>query len=211
MYMDRMDLSKMLNDAKGMLNDSLTRTYHGYESICKGRILTGSCDLLLARVESLASSILAAFSSVVITSISLIITPLFLIPTASLNLASRISGISSYKAVQKFTRDSNDKIYRTFRVHYLGITTIFLFLSASIINTFLPGILKTQNIFIRSIQQLVKPLDPHQIIRRIVPEKENTVKAKKKFSLLTFADKCFLRDAENSLYKWSCQNSPIKT
>ena len=93
----------------------------------------------------------------------------FLIPATALNLISRVPGISSFESVQNFTRDSSDAIYRTLRVHLLAIPVIFLFLFASCVNTFLPGVLKPQNIVFNSIHSLVKSLGPLRAIRAVVP------------------------------------------
>ena len=155
--------------AKRLLDDSVTRTLSGYNSFGEGAPLSGCGNILLARVESVAAFAFAALSSVLSLVLSITITPLFLTSITVLNLASRIPGISSFESVQNFTRDSSSVIYRILRVHLIAIPVIFLFLTASTINTFLPGILGPQNIFFISVHWMVEPLGQLKTIRAVVP------------------------------------------
>lgn len=178
-------------NAKRLLDDSITRTLHGYRLICKGAVLTGCGNILLGRLESVASFAFVALSSAFLTVGSTIMTPCFIIPTTILNLASRIPGISSFESVQSFTQSSSNAIYRTLKVNLIAIPTIFLFLSASAVNIFLPGILKSQNIFFNSIHGMVKSLGPLQRIRAIVPDVTNIIGTEKNLSVLAGAEEYF--------------------
>lgn len=153
--------------AKLLLKDSIRRTLNGFE---KGS-LSGIGHILLARIESVAAFALAGFSATFFTLCSLFATPCILIPAAVLNLASRLPGISSYAAVKKFTQASSDLIYRICRVHAIGIPVIILFLTASGVNTFLPGLLKAKNLFLDAIQTRVAPLGPLKTLRAVFERK----------------------------------------
>lgn len=151
-------------NAKRLLDDSVERTFKGYRAVGEGSIITGFGHLLLARVESVAAFSFVALTATPLGFAGVILTPCFLITAIPLNLASRLPGISSFECVQNFTRDSSDGIYRTIRINLLAIPIIFLFLSASGINTFLPGILKPQNVFFNAIHGLVESLGPLKTI-----------------------------------------------
>lgn len=189
---------EMPYDAKRLLDDSVTRTLRGYSSICAGEVLTGCGNILLARIESAAAWAFVALSSAVLMLGSTLMTPCFLIPATVLNLASRIPGVSSFESVQNFTRDSSNAIYRTLKVHFIAIPVIFLFLSASSINTFIPGILKPQNVFFSSVHRMVEPLGPLQTIRATVSGVTSIVGTETELSALDAA--------EEYLRALSCQN-----
>jgi hypothetical protein len=178
-------------DAKRLLDDSIDRTLRGYRGISEGAVLTGCGNILLARVESVAAFSFAALSTAILTLGGAIVAPCFLIPATALNLISRIPGISSFASVQNFTQDSSDAIYRTLKIYLLAIPVIFLFLSASAINTFLPGILKSQNVFVNSIHGIVEPLGPLLTIRAIVQDVAEIVGTTTNISLLAGVEEYF--------------------
>lgn len=185
-------------NAKRLLNDSVSRTLQGFSSIGDSAFFTGCGHILLARVESVASCALVTFSSALLMVGSLILTPFFLIPAIVLNLGSRIPGISSFQAVQNFTQTSSDVIYRIGKVYLIAIPVILLFVSTSIINTLLPGILKTQNVFFDSIHWMVESLGPLKRIRAIVPGVTEIVG--------TYEDISFLEGIEDFFRSLSYQN-----
>ena len=116
-----------------------------------------------------------------------------------MNLLSRIPGISSFKSVQIFTQNSSNAIYRTLKVNLIAIPVIFLFLSASAVNIFLPGILKSPNVFFNSIHEIVKSLGPLQTIRAIVPDVANIIGTQKDLSALARAEE-YLRALSSQNY-----------
>lgn len=177
--------------AKRLLNDSVSRTLRGFNQIGEGAILTGSGNLILARIESVAAFAMVAISSSFILIIGVVITPLFLPPTIVLNLASRIPGISSFESVQNFTSSSSNVIIRVIKVSLAAIPATSLFLATSCINTFLPGALGTQNIFFRLIHSIVKPLGPLQRIIAVVDNTKIQGMPNKKDSFLEFYEEYF--------------------
>lgn len=178
-------------NAKRLLDDSITRTLRGYNLIGEGTILTGCGYILLGRIESVVACAFVSLSSALFVLGSIIATPCFLLPGVALNLASRIPGISSFETVQNFIRESSNVIYRTLKINFIAIPIIFLFLSASIVNTFLPGILKPQNIFSRSIHWMVESLGPLQTIRVVVPGAATIVGTEKNLSILAVGEEHF--------------------
>lgn len=185
--------------AKRLLNDSISRDRSGCSSIQSGSALSGCGDILLSRVESVAAIALAASSGLVFVLSSIIITPCFLIPAAILNLASRLPYISSFKLVQDFKEESSSLIYRTLKVNLIAIPVIFLFVTASSINTFLPRLLDSQNIFFRSINHLVESYGPLKRIHVTVPgEGSYTGSERERLSILEIA--------EDDLRSFSSQN-----
>lgn len=169
--------------AKRLLNDSLLRTLDGYASCKTGAILSGTGNILLARIESAASAALVTISSIII-SCSIFITPFFLVPTITLNLASRLPGISSYKNVQKFTQNTSDIIRRAIRVHLISVPVIFLFLIGCTVNLFLPGVLRPQNALFRAVHWMVDDYGPLKTIRAVVPGRTSVTGRKSKLSML---------------------------
>ena len=176
--------------AKQLLDNSVARTLRGDSSIKKGAVITGCGNILLARIESVVAFAFVALSAMFLFLGSAITAPCFLVPAIVLNLASRIPGIASFKAVQNFTRNSSSAIFRTFKVCLMEIPVIFLFLTASGINIFLPGILKSDNIFFKTIHNIVKSLGPLQRIRAVVPNITTVVGTKEKLSILEEAEEC---------------------
>jgi hypothetical protein len=170
--------------AKRLLNDSISRTHSGYHSMRSGAILKGSGNLLLGRVQSAAAFAFVTLTTAFLAPVSIILMPCFVVPAAVLNAASRIPGISSFKTVQNFTQRSSDVILRTFKVSAIAIPVISTFLFASTVNTFLPGILKAENIFLEAIHRLVKQLGPLQNIRVEVPGAGKVVGCEKRLSAL---------------------------
>ena len=175
-------------NAKRLLDDSVERTLRGYRGIGEGAIVAGFGNILLARVESATAFSFVALSATFLTLGGVIITPCFLIPATALNLISRVPGISSFESVQNFTRESSNAIYRTLRIYLVAIPVISLFLSASGINTFLPGVLKPQNMVFNSIHRMVEPLGPLQTIRGIVPNVTEVVGTETELSILAGAE-----------------------
>ena len=151
--------------AKQLLDDSLSRTFRGYGSIRAGELLNGSRDLLIGRVESAAACGLVALSSAFLALLSGFTTPIALIPAIALNIASRMPGVSSFQTAQDFIQGSNGVIYRIFRIHLIAIPTILLFLTASSVNTVLPGALGPQPVLLRAIEKLVGHLGQLKRVR----------------------------------------------
>lgn len=178
-------------NAKRLLDDSVERTLRGYRGIGEGAIVTGFGNILLSRVESATAFSFVALSAIFLTLGGVIMTPCFLIPATVLNLISRVPGIASFESVQNFTRESSDVIYRTLRIYLVAIPVIFLFLSASGINTFLPGVLKPQNVVFNSIHGIVESLGPLQTIRGIVPNVTEVVGTETELSALAGAEEYF--------------------
>lgn len=157
------------NGAKRLLNDSLSRTHQGFDSIRGGAVLKGCGHILAARVQSLAAYALVTLSSLYIIPITLIALPCFIVPTTALNLASRLPGLSTLQPVQRFTKRSSDVIYRALKVNVLILPVIFTFQFTAIVNTLLPGLLRTENVFLRAIHRLVRYAGPLHIKRVTVP------------------------------------------
>lgn len=181
-------------NAKRLLDDSVERTLRGYRAIGERFIVTGFGgfgNILFARVESAAAFSFVALSAILLAAGGAIMIPCFLIPATALNLISRVPGISSFASVQNFTRDSSNAIYRTLKICLLAIPVIFLFLSASGINTFLPGVLKPQNVFFNSIHELVESLGPLQTVRVIVPNVTEIVGTETEMSVLAGVEDYF--------------------
>jgi hypothetical protein len=155
-------------NAKRLLDDSVERTLKGYTDMSEGALVTGFGHILLARIESAAAFSFVALSSAMLAAAGFLI-DWFVIPVVALNLISRVPGISSFESVRDFTRDSSDILYRALRIHLIGISVVVLFLFASGINTFLPGVLRPRDRIFNSIQLVVEPLGPLQTIRAIVP------------------------------------------
>jgi hypothetical protein len=178
-------------NAKRLLDDSVERTLRGYSGIREGAIVTGFGNILLSRVESATAFSFVALSATFLTLGGVIVTPCFLIPATVLTLISRIPGISSFESVQNFTRESSNAIYRTLRIYLVAIPVIFLFLSASGVNTFLPGVLKPQNLVFNSIHGMVESLGSLQTIRAIVPNVTEVVGTETEMSALAGAEEYF--------------------
>lgn len=157
------------NGAKRLLNNSLSRTLHGFDSIRAGSVLKGCGHILAARVQSVAAYAMVTLSSLYIVPLTLIALPCFIVPATALNLASRLPGISTLQPVQRFTKRSSDVIYRSLKVNVLILPVIFTFQFTAIVNTFMPGLLKTENVFLRAIHRLVRYAGPLQIKRVTVP------------------------------------------
>lgn len=178
-------------NAKRLLDDSVERTLKGYRQIVDRSIATGLCNILLARVESAAAFSLVALSATLLTLVGVTLTPCFLIPAIALNLISRIPCISSFETVQNFTQNSSDAIYRSFRIYWIALPVIFLFLSASGVNIILPGVLKPQNAVFNAIHKIVQCLGPLQAIRAIVPNVTEVVGTETEHSILSLAEEYF--------------------
>lgn len=161
--------------AKYLLNDSITRTFDGYNSIRKGTVLTGCGNIFLGRIQSAAACAIVVFTAALDMIPFMILTPVFLIPTIALNLGSRLPKISSSQSVQNFTRDSSDVIRRIFKVYSIAIPVILLFSSTSAVNTFIPGVLKQENMFFNAIHKMVEPLGELKTLRASVPGANKTV------------------------------------
>lgn len=155
--------------AKRLLDDSIARTLRGGHELRNRAVLKGSGNILLGRVQSVVAFAMVTLASAFLMIPSVFFAPCFLAPATALNLASRLPGISSYHSVQKFTKSSSQVILRTLRVIAIALPVIFTFLTASSVNTCLPGILKPQNVFARAIHHLVKPLGDLKTIRAVVP------------------------------------------
>lgn len=171
-------------NAKRLLDDSVTRTLDGYNSIPQGAIFTGCGDILLARVESVTAGVFVILSGVFLMMSCAVMTPCCLVLAIPLNLASLIPGVSSFESLQNFTQDCNDAIYRLIKVQFIAIPVIFLFLSASTFNTFLPGILGPQNIFFSSIHSMVESLGQLHTINAVVPGEVSVVGTETKLSIV---------------------------
>lgn len=178
-------------NAKRLLDDSVERTLRGYRGVGEGAMINGFGHILLARVESAIAFSFVALSAAFLTLGVVILTPYFLIPATALNLISRVPGISSFQSVQNFTRKSSNVIYRTLRVYLVAIPVIFLFLSASGINTFLPGVLKPQKGVFDSIHRSVACLGPLKTIRAIVPSMTEVVGTETDLSALEGIEEYF--------------------
>lgn len=179
-------------DAKRLLNDSVKRTLRGYRSIKEDSVLTGFGHILLARIESAIAFVFVAISATFLLMVGVVIAPCFLAPAIVLNLLSRIPGISSFKSVQNFTKNSSNTIYRTLKVCLIALPVIFLFLSASAVNTFLPGVLKTQNVVFNTIHKLVEHLGDLQTIHAKVENSNyEATGTEKEFSILAGAEEYF--------------------
>lgn len=165
----------MSYNAKRMLDDSIERTPNGYNSICEGKFLSGSANILLARIESIVATLFVAISGTLVIGTQLALTAILLPPIIVLNLASRLPLISSFQSVQEFTHSTNDLISRALKTNLITIPIVFLFLSASTINVFLPGVLTSENIFFRAIHRLTDPLGPLLTIRATVPGNSSIV------------------------------------
>lgn len=177
--------------SKELIVNSISRTLEGYNLIYEHSIFTGCCKILLGRIESAAAIALVAFSSALLGFTSVCLTPIFIIPATILNIASRIPGISSFKSVQDFTNESSDAIYRIFRIYLIAVPTISLFLSLSIINLLLPGLLKSENIFFNLIHRLVEPLGPLEKIRVTVPNVKSIIGTEANISILVGVEDYF--------------------
>jgi hypothetical protein len=152
------------NGAKRLLRDSVTRTFDGYHNARKGAVLTGCGHLLLARAEAVGALALSIIFLGYKGLVSYIVFPFYFPIAISLNLASRLPALSSYERVQKFTDASSDHIYRTFRIYVIAIPVISLFLAASCVSIFLPGVLQPENMVFSAIDSLLKPLGPLQSV-----------------------------------------------
>lgn len=155
-------------NAKRLLDDSLVRTLQGYHTICEGSVLSGSAHILLARIESAVAFTFVAISGACITAADLIMAPVVIIPLASLNLISRVFPALPFS--KDFPQYSSDIIYRMLKINLVAIPAISLFLFASGVNTFLPGILRPDSGILKAIHYLVEDLGPLQRIRAIVPD-----------------------------------------
>lgn len=145
--------------AKELLKDSFERTERGLDKF-KNSQDSGLSDVLLGRIESAAACALVAFGASCLIFASALAGPLFLIPAIALNGASRLAWISSFESVKKFTSDSSDVIYRSIKVGLILPAASALFLSSSLINTFIPSLLKADNLFSTKLRDLVKSLGP---------------------------------------------------
>ncbi len=176
-------------EARRKLVDSVERTHRGYKEIDEDSVVSGLGNILWGRVQSAAAFLSVALTSTVVgLPAGVILTPCFLIPTIALNWISRAPDISSSEYGQKFTEYSNDLIYRTLRVNLLAVPVIFLFLSASGANTFLPGVLKPQNRIFDAMRRFGESLGPLETIRAVVPGVTEVVGTETKFSLLSGAE-----------------------
>ncbi len=158
------------NKSRQLLDDSIERTFRGYRAIGDGSIPSGFGNILLGRVESAASFAFALLSGTFLMLGGIFLAPCFLVPATILNLISRAPGISSFKSVENFTRDSSDAICRTVKVCLVALPVIFLFLSVSGINTFLPGVFGPQNIAFDAIHTLVECLGSRQRVAPTIPD-----------------------------------------
>jgi hypothetical protein len=173
-------------NAKRLLHDSVTRTQNGYRSISDREILTGSCNIVLARIESAVACAFVAVTGSLLIVVALPLNACFLVPVSILNLASRIPGLSSFNPVQNFTKNTNQIMARILKVNIIAIPVIFTFVTASFCNTFLPILLKEQNVFFRAIHWMVESLGPLERVHAVF-EEDNTITAtgsKKIFSIL---------------------------
>jgi len=186
-------------NAKRMLDDSIERTLNGYNSVCEGKFLSGSGHILLARIESLAAMLFVTISGSFVIGTQLILNAFFLTPMIALNLTSRLPIISSFQSVQKFTQSTNDLIYRALKTNLITIPIIFLFVSTSTINVFLPGVLKSQNIFSQTIHRLTDPLGPLLTIRATVPKKTSIVGTPKELHIFEIYEE-YLRALSSQNY-----------
>ena len=176
--------------AKRLLDDSVERTFRGYQGICDGAVLTGSGNMLLARVESVAAFSLAALVLPVIIPHTAW-TACRLVFTTPLNIVSRLPGISSSKSVQNFTHRSNEEIYRISRIYLKIIPIPFLFLAASAFNTVFPGVLRPQNVVFDLIHSMVESLGPLKSIRAIGPDGYQVVGTKHRMSSIDLLEEMY--------------------
>lgn len=160
-------------NAKLLLEDSFSRTQTGINLLKNNDYLAGCGHVLLARIESAAANALVAFNSSVLILGSILISPFFLVPAIVLNGASRIPGISSYETVRNFTLYSSDAISRCFKISLILPPVVLIFLTVSCINTFLPSVLKTENIFTNAITALTESLGPLKTFHVNVPGSED--------------------------------------
>lgn len=161
--------------SKWLLKDSMERSINGWHQLTHGQPFAGSGNLLLARIESVASWALVVLSGTILGLHSLILTPFFIIPTTVLNLASRLPGISYFESVKNFTTCSSTIIYRTARVHLLAIPVLFLFTTAAVVNTVIPCWMKPDGFFMNGIHALVSPLGNLQSVKATISKKQNCV------------------------------------
>ncbi len=169
--------------AKEFLKDSFERTERGLDKIKKNEV-SGLSDVLLARIESAAACAIVASSASCLIFASAFIGPLFLIPAIVLNGASRLPGISSFESVKRFTSHSSHIIYRTIQVGLILPLVSALFLSSSFINTFIPTLLKADNLFSTKIRDLVNSLGPLITVEAYISKNEVYVGTEDQLSFL---------------------------
>ncbi|MDP1834618.1 MAG: hypothetical protein Q8K75_01700 [Chlamydiales bacterium] len=195
-YSSDFSVSVMAYDSKRLLDDSVARTLKGYQSITDGAWFAGCGNILLGRVESVAAFALVGGNSLVFLFGSLVLTPCVLASTMVVTLASYLPGTS--EVVKKSHLYMSQLLKRAIMVQIIAIPVIFLFLSASAVNIFLPGLLKPQNMLFSSIHSRVASLGPLLTIRVVVPGKTEVLGTKAKLSVLS--------EAEEFLRALSCQN-----
>jgi hypothetical protein len=188
--------------AKSLLHDSVTRTQSGIDNVKKGTyqsIALGSANFLLARVESAAACALELLSIPMPLTLTSLVTPCFLVPAVVLDLGSRLPWISSFKCVQKFTRECDNLIYRTIRVNLLAIPVITLSLATSFLNTFIP--LQQENCLFEAMHWMVSSLGPLKTVEVSVPGHSGT-------HFGTLKPLSFIEGAEEFLRAHSVKNYP---
>lgn len=180
-------------NAKRLFHDSVIRNSEGYRALCQGSILGGVANILLARIETAGSFLLAALSAIVAIATSIVVTPIILSVAILSKMAFRIPGISSDESVQNLTAECDDALIRMLRVNLIIIPVYFLFLSGSAMNV-IPGILSEDNIFFSSINWLVEPLGRLKSICAIVNDHRFGLRrfegTSGKMSLLAGAEEC---------------------
>lgn len=188
---DNVLLFKAPHNAKKLFNDSVERTLLGYRKICERSVWGGLAHILLARIESVAAFALIAFSGAYVLTLGTIVCSACILGVPIVKLITSIPGISSYQMMQDLGNLSNGVVSRSCQVAAIAIPAIFLFLSATSLNFFLPGLLQRENALFKLIDWTVRLLGPLQTICAIVPRQTKWIGTESKLSPLSEIEEYF--------------------
>lgn len=191
-------------NAKRLLDDSVERTSKGIEYFTKESYHRTIGNILLARIESAVSfAFVATSGAFMLIPTYLVLSPFAFLVVLPLNLISRLF---SAQFMQNFKNDTNNLLYRTFRIAYTALPVILTYLVGSGINTFLP-ILKVNGIFFNSIHRMLKDLGELEMKMYTVPYTRSCVGSIERLSFLSGIEEYLRGLSSQNYYKEITVNS----
>lgn len=204
-YTDSNDVSSNVPYfVKRLLDNSVDRTSRGFQNIYEGKVcsvLTGTADVMLARVESLYACALTPLGVLGIVK-ELVYSSLQFICYMPLNVFTRIPGVSSFGSLERIKSNSSDSLYRIARVYLKIISVMTLFMTVSAINVVIPGVIRAQGTALNLIHYSVESLGSLQYVRAIAANGDTVVGTMKRLDCIdrleefcrAFSSKNYMQD-----------------
>lgn len=170
--------------SKEWLKDSFARTERGMKSSNNQTRASSCLDVLIGRVESAAAAAIVLISGSFLVFTAAIAGPVFLIPLIALNGASRLPGLSSIESVAKFTNDSTGVILRSIKVGFVLPSAAILFFSSSLLNTFIPSLIKADSLILTKLNELAATLGPMITVEAVLPKNQTIIGCENELSFL---------------------------